>query len=72
MKKRIKALVVTLVVMFTLALAAPAFADTVYYKGTAVSWDYGRTLVVYSYSDVQSSYYEHLCKFRRSGNVVPI
>lgn len=32
---------------------------TVYYRGSAVSWDYGRTMAVFSYSDVQSSVYEH-------------
>lgn len=40
--------------------ATAAYAATVYYKGTAVYWDYGRWLGAWSYSDVQSSYYDHL------------
>ncbi len=39
--------------------AGAAHADTVYYKGSAVYWDYGRWLGVWSYSEVQSSEYEH-------------
>ncbi|NPT52991.1 hypothetical protein GNZ10_25340 [Ralstonia sp. 3N] len=39
--------------------AGAANAVTVYYKGSAVSWDYGRTWAVYSESHVQSSVYEH-------------
>lgn len=39
--------------------AGAAYADTVYYKGSAVYWDYGRWLGVWSYSEVQSSEYEH-------------
>lgn len=39
--------------------AGIAQAATVYYKGSAVSWDYGRAWGVYSQSDVQSSSYEH-------------
>lgn len=57
MKKKVIALLsaVSLMVMS----AVPALAATVTYKGSAVSWDYGRTLLVYSYSDVQSTVYEH-------------
>lgn len=36
-----------------------ASAATVYYKGSAVYWDYGRTAAVFSYSNVQSTVYEH-------------
>lgn len=39
--------------------AIPAMAATVYYNGDAISWDYGRKLAVYSYSDVQTGKYEH-------------
>jgi hypothetical protein len=39
--------------------AGAAQAATVYYKGSAVSWDHGRSWGVTSYSDVQSSVYEH-------------
>lgn len=34
-------------------------AVTVYYKGSAVYWDYGRTRGLWSYSNVQSSRYTH-------------
>lgn len=57
MKKRVLTLVVALSLMITSAV--PAMAATVYYRGSAVSWDYGRTMAVFSYSDVQSSVYEH-------------
>lgn len=36
-----------------------ASAATIYYKGSAVYWDYGRTAAVFSYSNVQSTVYEH-------------
>ncbi|MGV9183658.1 hypothetical protein [Arcanobacterium canis] len=36
-----------------------AYAQTVYYKGTAVYWDHGRTWGAWSYSDVNSGRYEH-------------
>lgn len=57
MKKRALTLAIAMTLMVTSAV--PAMAKTVYYKGSAVSWDYGRTKVVYSYSDVQSTVYEH-------------
>lgn len=57
MKRRVLALVAAVTVLTTSAV--PAMAATVYYKGSAVSWDYGRTLGVYSYSDVQSTIYQH-------------
>ncbi|MBE6052267.1 MAG: hypothetical protein E7214_16930 [Clostridium sp.] len=40
-------------------VSIPALATTVQYKGTNVYWDYGRKWAVYSYSDVQSSEYDH-------------
>lgn len=41
--------------------AGVAFAaETVYYKGDAVYWDHGRKLGVLSFSEVQSSNYEHV------------
>ena len=40
-------------------VSIPALAETVTYNGTNVYWDYGRKWKVYSYSDVQSSVYEH-------------
>ncbi|MCD4556655.1 hypothetical protein [Schaalia sp. lx-100] len=36
-----------------------AHAEVVYYKGLAVNWDHGRTLLIYSYSDVNTKYFEH-------------
>jgi hypothetical protein len=39
--------------------AGVAQAATVYYKGSAIAWDYGRIWGVTSYSDVQSGVYEH-------------
>lgn len=36
-----------------------AQAVTVYYKGSAVSWEHGRDWGVISYSRVQSGQYEH-------------
>ncbi len=57
MKRKVLALVATLTVLATSAV--PTMAATVYYNGSAVSWDYGRTLGVFSYSDVQTSLYEH-------------
>lgn len=39
--------------------AGAAEAATVWYKGTAVNWDYGRSWGVYSYSNVQSGVYSH-------------
>ena len=57
MKRKILALVAAVTVLATSAV--PAMAVTVYYNGTPVSCDYGRTLGVYSYSTVQTSVYEH-------------
>ena len=39
--------------------AGIAEAATVYYKGTAISWDHGRVWGVYSQSTVQSGVYDH-------------
>jgi hypothetical protein len=57
MKKRAIALMATLTLVFTTGI--PALAATVYYNGSAVSWDYGRKMAVFSYSDVQSTIYDH-------------
>ncbi len=57
MKKNVLALLAALAVLTTSAV--PAMARTVYYKGQAVSWDYGRMMGLYSYSDVQTSQYQH-------------
>ncbi len=39
--------------------AGVAQAATVYYKGSAISWEHGRSWGVTSYSDVQTGVYEH-------------
>lgn len=46
-------------ITIALGCALPALAKTVYFNGNAVYWDYGRKWVVYSYSEVQTSLYEH-------------
>lgn len=40
-------------------IAIPAMAETVYFKGKAVSWDHGRRYGVTSYSEVQTKYFTH-------------
>lgn len=47
------------VVSLCLITAIPAMAETVHYNGDAVSLEHGRSLGVYSYSDVQTTVYEH-------------
>lgn len=44
-----------------LGVAIPVVSEaaTVYYKGTAISWNHGRSLGVTSYSTVQSGGYDH-------------
>ncbi|NYS33824.1 hypothetical protein HZZ02_08755 [Streptococcus danieliae] len=55
-----KAALMNLVGFSLLGMGSSAVAAaTVYYKGSAVYWDYGRTAAVYSYSNVQSSVYDH-------------
>ena len=61
MKKSIKKIITTSLLALTLAGAGGSIvsAATVWYEGTAVYWDYGRTAGLWSYSNVQSSVYEH-------------
>lgn len=59
LKKKIFAILATGIMLGTLPVTAYAAAKTVYYKGTAVYWEYGRRWLVYSYSKVQSTVYEH-------------
>ena len=61
MKKRIKKIISTSLLALTLAGAGGSIASaaTVYYKGSAVYWNYGRTVGLRSYSHVQSGVYEH-------------
>lgn len=40
-------------------VAGPAMAGTVYFRGKAVNWDHGRHSLVMSYSDVNTSHFEH-------------
>lgn len=59
-KKNIKKIVLTLSASALMVFSAgTALAETVYYKETAVEWDYGRTAGVFGYSNIQSSYYTH-------------
>lgn len=58
MKKAVAA--VTAALMMAFAVPGVANAATVYYKGSAVYWNYGRTISgLYGYSEVQSSVYPH-------------
>ncbi len=60
MKSVKKAIAATILsAAFIVGGAGVAQAATVYYKGSAISWDYGRAWGVYSQSDVQSGSYEH-------------
>lgn len=61
MKKSIKKIITTSLLTLTLAGAGGSIvsATTVWYKGTAVYWDYGRTAGLWSYSNLQSGVYEH-------------
>ena len=61
MKKTLKKIASTALIVFSLLGIGSSVvsAATVYYKGSAVYWDYGRAAAVFSYSDVQSSDYEH-------------
>ena len=53
MKKRIKKIISTSLLALTLAGAGGSIASaaTVYYKGSAVYWNYGRTVGLWSYSN---------------------
>ncbi len=57
MKKKFIVTAATLVTL--IACSLPVFAKTVYYNGTKVNWEYGRKWVLWSFSEVQSSVYEH-------------
>ena len=61
MKKSIKKIITTSLLALTLAGAGGSIvsAATVWYKGTAVYWNYGRFAGLWSYSNVQSGVYEH-------------
>lgn len=50
---------VVLAVTAMMGASTVAEAATVYYKGSAVSWDHGRSWGVNSYSNVQSGVYDH-------------
>ena len=52
MKKRIKKIISTSLLALTLAGAGGSIASAVY-------WNYGRTVGLWSYSHVQSGVYEH-------------
>ncbi|MGN0307010.1 MAG: hypothetical protein ACI4DN_02215 [Lachnospiraceae bacterium] len=57
MKK--KALGIIMALVLVIGSSIPALAATVYYKGDAVYWNYGRKLAVISFSEVQTTIYEH-------------
>ena len=61
MKKSIKKIITTSLLTLTLTGAGGSIvsAATVWYKGIAIYWNYGRTAGLWSYSNVQSSVYEH-------------
>lgn len=61
MKKSIKKIITTSLLTLTLAGAGDSIVSTVtvWYKGSAVYWNYGRTAGLWSYSNVQASVYEH-------------
>ncbi|WP_321971662.1 hypothetical protein [Paratractidigestivibacter sp.] len=69
-KKSIAAL---LCVSICAAAPVAALADTVYYKGTAVYWHYGRNAGVWGFSDCNSAIYEHhsSCNGYESGWMEP-
>ncbi|MBP3223420.1 MAG: hypothetical protein J6M18_05800 [Actinomycetaceae bacterium] len=61
---KIKKIGASTLALLMCSLAFPAAADaaskTVYYKGTAVYWQYGRTLSqIYGYSEVASGRFAH-------------
>ncbi|WP_276804640.1 hypothetical protein [Lactobacillus hominis] len=60
-KKSLKKVALLGLVSLGLATSGTAFAasKTVYYKGTPVYWEYGKTAGVWSYSKVQSHRYQH-------------
>lgn len=61
MKKSIKKIITTSLLALTLAGAGGSIvsAATVWYKGTAVYWNYGCAVGVWSYSNVQTGVYQH-------------
>lgn len=61
MKNWIKKATLGILIISTLGVAFPLVAEaaTVYYNGTPISWNYGRSLGVTSYSTVQSGSYTH-------------
>lgn len=58
---RAKKSIVIALLCCLMCVGAPALAlaDTVYYKGTAVFWNYGRNAALVGFSDCNSAYYEH-------------
>jgi hypothetical protein len=53
--------IVTALLCCALCIGGPtvALANTVYYKGSAVYWNYGRNAGVFGFSDCNSQVYEH-------------
>ena len=59
MKKKMLVLMAALLIMASVPGIVHATSKTVYYKGSRVYWDYGRTWGVYSYSEVQTHRFDH-------------
>lgn len=61
MKHVSKKIIISLLLALTLVGAGSTVvsAATVYYKGSAVYWSYGRSAGLWSYSNVQSTVYDH-------------
>lgn len=57
--KRMTIIIATLMVLASIPGIAYATSATVYYKGEAVNWEYGRKWGVFSYSEVQTHDFEH-------------
>ncbi|MDR1521757.1 MAG: hypothetical protein LBS28_02735 [Streptococcaceae bacterium] len=59
--RKFKNIIVTITLFLGIICSIPALADTIYYKGYAVYWNYGRfcPLRDWSFSEVQSSNFDH-------------
>lgn len=61
MKKRMKKIISASLIDLTLAGAGGSMASaaTVYFRGVAVYWNYGRSMGVRSFSTVQTGVFDH-------------
>lgn len=58
-KKKIVGLMAALLIMASVPGIVHAASKTVYHKGYAVYWEYGRAWGLYSYSEVQTHRFTH-------------